>query len=122
MACWFHTKGNFFCVSFFGRFSLSLILSKSFDLLAMEDHPHDESFDLQEIHRFLSLLSLSLLVHSLIFFAILSRVKELEYVHRNCIDESGESIPCGFEALAQDYALQLEVTASLKTLLDLFLH
>ncbi|KAG2265977.1 hypothetical protein Bca52824_073056 [Brassica carinata] len=53
----------------------------------MEDHPHDESFDLQEIH---------------------SRVKELEYRHRNCIDESGESIPCGFEALAQDYALQLE--------------
>ncbi|WZZ80001.1 hypothetical protein YC2023_100573 [Brassica napus] len=28
--------------------------------------------------------------------------------HHNCIDESGESIPCGFEALAQDYALQLE--------------
>ncbi|KAF3597717.1 hypothetical protein DY000_02022783 [Brassica cretica] len=53
----------------------------------MEDHPHDESFDLQEIH---------------------SRVKELEYRHRNCRDESGESIPCGFEALAQDYALQLE--------------
>ncbi|WZZ37074.1 hypothetical protein YC2023_020475 [Brassica napus] len=53
----------------------------------MEDHPHDESFDLQEIH---------------------SRVKELEYLHHNCIDESGESIPCGFKALAQDYALQLE--------------
>ncbi|CAN7127056.1 unnamed protein product [Brassica rapa subsp. narinosa] len=53
----------------------------------MEDHPHDESFDLQEIH---------------------SRVKELEHRHRNCRDESGESIPCGFEALAQDYALQLE--------------
>ncbi|KAH0853951.1 hypothetical protein HID58_062950 [Brassica napus] len=49
----------------------------------MEVHPHDESFDLQEIHR--------------------ARVR-----HRNCIDESGESIPCGFEALAQDYALQLE--------------
>ena len=80
LACWFHTKGNFFCVSFFSRFSISSILSKSFDLLAMEVHPHDESFDLQEIHRFLSLLSLSLLVHSLIFFAILSRVKELEYV------------------------------------------
>ncbi|KAG2245740.1 hypothetical protein Bca52824_085368 [Brassica carinata] len=53
----------------------------------MEVHPHDESFDLQKIH---------------------SHVKELEYVHRNCIDESEESIPCGFEALAQDYALQLE--------------
>ncbi|KAH0917732.1 hypothetical protein HID58_025392 [Brassica napus] len=53
----------------------------------MEDHPHDESFHLQEIH---------------------SRVKELEHRHRNCRDESGESIPCGFEALAQDYALQLE--------------
>ncbi|KAH0863744.1 hypothetical protein HID58_080955 [Brassica napus] len=49
----------------------------------MEVHPHDESFDLQEIHR--------------------ARVR-----HHNCIDESGESIPCGFEALAQDYALQLE--------------
>ena len=33
--------------SFFGRFSVSSILSKSLDLLAMEDqdHPHDKSFD-----------------------------------------------------------------------------
>ncbi|CAH8362017.1 unnamed protein product [Eruca vesicaria subsp. sativa] len=53
----------------------------------MEDHPHDESFDLQEIR---------------------SRVKELEYLHRNCIDEPGESIPSDSESLAQDFALQLE--------------
>ncbi|XP_018492275.1 uncharacterized protein LOC108862593 isoform X2 [Raphanus sativus] len=49
----------------------------------MEDHPHDESFDLQEIR---------------------SRVKELEYLRRNCIDETGESVP----SLAQDFALELE--------------
>uniref|UniRef100_A0A0D3CJU5 Uncharacterized protein n=1 Tax=Brassica oleracea var. oleracea TaxID=109376 RepID=A0A0D3CJU5_BRAOL len=65
----------------------------------MEVHPHDESFDLQEIH---------------------SRVKELEYVHRNCIDESGESIPCGFEALAQDYALQLET--KVKEIVEDYFH
>ncbi|KAF2599918.1 hypothetical protein F2Q68_00009247 [Brassica cretica] len=65
----------------------------------MEVHPHDESFDLQEIH---------------------SRVKELEYVHRNCIDESGESIPCGFEALAQDYALQLET--KMKEIVEDYCH
>ncbi|KAG2306805.1 hypothetical protein Bca4012_084229 [Brassica carinata] len=53
----------------------------------MEDHPHDESFDLQEIR---------------------SRVKELEYLHRNCVDETGESIPSNSESLAQDFALELE--------------
>ncbi|KAF8099983.1 hypothetical protein N665_0234s0029 [Sinapis alba] len=53
----------------------------------MEDHPHDESFDLQEIR---------------------SRVKELENLHHNCIDETGESFPSDSESLAQDFETKVK--------------
>ncbi|KAJ0235768.1 Reverse transcriptase-like protein [Hirschfeldia incana] len=57
----------------------------------MED---DDSFDLQEIR---------------------SRVKELEYYHRN-----GESIPSDSESLAQDFSLQLET--KMKEIVEDYYH
>ncbi|KAL0660520.1 hypothetical protein Bca4012_081105 [Brassica carinata] len=64
----------------------------------MEDHPDEESFEVQEIRRF---LSLTFIVHSLIFMGILvvRHSHSLEYLHR---DETGVSIPSDSETSAQD--------------------
>ncbi|CAN7082531.1 unnamed protein product, partial [Brassica oleracea var. botrytis] len=67
-------------------------------LIDMEDHPDEESFEVQEIRRF---LSLTFIVHSLIFMGILvvRHSHSLEYLHR---DETGVSIPSDSETSAQD--------------------
>ncbi|EFH61863.1 hypothetical protein ARALYDRAFT_342541 [Arabidopsis lyrata subsp. lyrata] len=53
----------------------------------MEEETHDGPLDLQEIR---------------------SRVKELEFIHRNCRDEPGESCSSDSETLVQDFVLQFE--------------
>ncbi|KAH0871814.1 hypothetical protein HID58_078836, partial [Brassica napus] len=67
-------------------------------LIDMEDHPDEESFEVQEIRRF---LSLTFIVHSLIFMGILvvRHSHSLEYLHR---DETGVSIPSDSETSAQN--------------------